>query len=153
LIPAGERFGLLTRIGMTESGSSRALMISWLLFLNSRGWFPPIFWQLHNANEAAARWNDSHWNKPHRWGRKVFEAPDVEPVFPEKRQAIDYAETRACFRSGEIRVLDVSGKLDRDHVDICFSLQAQIQACDRLERRQGVWHLTGEHEIKTPKPL
>jgi hypothetical protein len=27
-------------------------------------------------------------------------------VFPEKRQAIDYAETRACFRSGEIRVLD-----------------------------------------------
>jgi len=43
--------------------------------------------------------------------------------------------------------------IDRDHVDICFSLQAQIQACDRLERRQGVWHLTGEHEIKTPKPL
>ena len=35
---------------------------------------------------------------------KVFEAPGVEPVFPEKRQAIDYAETRACFRAGEIRV-------------------------------------------------
>ena len=44
--------------------------------------------------------------KPHRWGWKVFEAPDVEPVVAEKRQAIDYAETRACFRSGEIRVLD-----------------------------------------------
>ena len=25
---------------------------------------------------------------------EVFEAPGVEPVFPEKRQAIDYAETR-----------------------------------------------------------
>ena len=37
----------------------------------------------------------------------------VEPVFPEKRQAIDYAETRACFRSGEIRVLDASGNIER----------------------------------------
>jgi hypothetical protein len=34
-------------------------------------------------------------------------------VFPEKRPAIDYAETRACFRSGEIRVVDASGKLER----------------------------------------
>jgi hypothetical protein len=51
--------------------------------------------------------------KPHAWGWKVFEAPGVEPVFPEKRQAIDYAETRACFRCGEIRVLNPSGKLER----------------------------------------
>jgi len=51
--------------------------------------------------------------KPHRWGWKVFEAPDVEPVVAEKRQAIDYAETRACFRSGEIRVLDSSGNIER----------------------------------------
>jgi hypothetical protein len=50
---------------------------------------------------------------PHKWGWKVFEAPGVEPVFLEKRQAIDYAETRACFRSGEIRILDASGKLER----------------------------------------
>jgi hypothetical protein len=34
-------------------------------------------------------------------------------VFREKDQATDYAETRACFRSGEIRVLDASGKLER----------------------------------------
>jgi hypothetical protein len=27
-----------------------------------------------------------------RWGWKVFETPGVEPVFPEKRQAISYAE-------------------------------------------------------------
>jgi hypothetical protein len=51
--------------------------------------------------------------KPHRWGCKVFEAPGVEPVFLKKRQAIDYAETRACFRQGEIRVLDSTGKLER----------------------------------------
>ena len=51
--------------------------------------------------------------RPHSWGWKVFEAPGVEPVFPQKRQAIDYAETRACFRIGEIRVLDATGKLER----------------------------------------
>jgi hypothetical protein len=39
-----------------------------------------------------------------RW--KAFEAPGVEPVFFDQEQAIDYAENRACFRSGEIRVLD-----------------------------------------------
>ena len=51
--------------------------------------------------------------KPHPWGWKVFEAPGVEPVFPQKDQAIGYAETRACFRSGEIRVLDSSGNIER----------------------------------------
>jgi hypothetical protein len=50
--------------------------------------------------------------KPHRWGWKVFEAPGVEPVFPEKRQAIDYAEERAWFRSGELRILDSSGNVE-----------------------------------------
>jgi hypothetical protein len=51
--------------------------------------------------------------RPHRWGWKVFEALGVEPVFPEKDQAISYAETRACFRSGEIRLLDSSGNVER----------------------------------------
>ena len=44
--------------------------------------------------------------RPHVWGWKVFEAPSVEPLFPEKDQAIDYAQNRACFRSGEIRIFD-----------------------------------------------
>ena len=44
--------------------------------------------------------------KPHRWGWKVFECPGVEPEFPKKDLAIDYAQNRACFRSGEIRVLN-----------------------------------------------
>ena len=51
--------------------------------------------------------------KPHRWGWKAFEAPGVEPVFPKKDQAIDYAQNRACFRSGEIRILDASGNVER----------------------------------------
>jgi hypothetical protein len=44
--------------------------------------------------------------KPHRLGWKVFEAPGVEPVFLDKDQAINYAQIRASFRSGEIRVLE-----------------------------------------------
>jgi hypothetical protein len=51
--------------------------------------------------------------KPHRWGWKVFEAPGVEPVFLTKDRAINYAENRASFRSGEIRVFDSSGDLER----------------------------------------
>ena len=50
--------------------------------------------------------------KPHRWGWEVFEAPGTEPVFPKKDQAINYAENRAWFRSGEIRILDSSGNLE-----------------------------------------
>ena len=51
--------------------------------------------------------------RPHRWGWKAFEASGVEPVFPKKDQAIDYAQNRACFRSGEILVLDSSGNVER----------------------------------------
>ena len=50
--------------------------------------------------------------RPHRWGWKAFESPGVEPVFPTKDSAIDYAQNRACFRSGEIRVLDSSGNVE-----------------------------------------
>jgi hypothetical protein len=50
---------------------------------------------------------------PHRWGWKAFEAPGVEPVFRKKDQAIDYAQSRACFRSGEIRILDSPGTVTR----------------------------------------
>jgi hypothetical protein len=47
--------------------------------------------------------------RPYRNGWKVFEAPGVEPVFPKKEQATNYAENRASFRSGEIRALDSAG--------------------------------------------
>jgi len=59
--------------------------------------------------------------RPHRWGWKAFEAQGVEPVFPEKDQAIDYAQNRACFRSGEVRVLDPA------------SLSAQLRLAKRIE--------------------
>jgi hypothetical protein len=51
--------------------------------------------------------------QPHRWGWKAFEAPGVEPVFPEKDHAIDYAQNRACFRSGQIQILDSTGNVER----------------------------------------
>ena len=51
--------------------------------------------------------------RPFRNGWKCFEAPSVEPVFPEKNDAISYAQTRAGFRSGEIRILDSRGAVER----------------------------------------
>jgi hypothetical protein len=51
--------------------------------------------------------------RPHRNGWKCFEAPGVEPVFLNQEDAIDYATGRACFRSGEIRILDLSGAVTR----------------------------------------
>ncbi len=33
----------------------------------------------------------------------------MQPVLLTQYQAIDYASGRACFRSGEIRILDSSG--------------------------------------------
>ena len=42
-----------------------------------------------------------------------FEELGVEPVFLDQAQATDYAIGRACFRSGEIRVLDSTGKIER----------------------------------------
>jgi hypothetical protein len=42
-----------------------------------------------------------------------IEAPGGEPVFPEKDQAINYAQNRAWFRSGEIYVFDSSGNVER----------------------------------------
>jgi len=51
--------------------------------------------------------------RPFRNGWKCFEAPGVEPVFLDQAQAIYYATGRACFRSGEIRIVDESGSVQR----------------------------------------
>ena len=51
--------------------------------------------------------------RPFRNGWQVYEAPGVQPVFLSREQAIDYATCRACFRSGEIRILDATGRLER----------------------------------------
>ena len=51
--------------------------------------------------------------RPFRHGWKCFEAPGIEPVFLDQAQAVDYATSRACFRSGEIRVMDRDVALER----------------------------------------
>ena len=51
--------------------------------------------------------------RPFRNGWSVFEAPGVEPVFLNQEDAISYAEGRACFRCGEIRIVDPSGAVKR----------------------------------------
>jgi hypothetical protein len=45
--------------------------------------------------------------------KRVFESVGVQPVFLTKEEAIDYATCRACFRAGEIRVLDSRGAIER----------------------------------------
>jgi hypothetical protein len=50
---------------------------------------------------------------PYKWGWRAFEAPGVEPVFLTKDDAIGYAQTRVRFRTGEIRVLDSTGNVER----------------------------------------
>jgi hypothetical protein len=51
--------------------------------------------------------------RPYRNGWQVYEAPGVERVFLEKDQAIRHAENRTSFRSGEIRILDSTGEIER----------------------------------------
>jgi hypothetical protein len=53
---------------------------------------------------------------------EVFEAPGVEPVFPEKRQAINYAENRASFRSGEIRIFNSTGQTANSDANAAVNL-------------------------------
>jgi hypothetical protein len=51
--------------------------------------------------------------RPFGNGWQVHEAPGVQPVFLTKEQAISYPQNRACFRSGEIRILDSKGTVER----------------------------------------
>jgi hypothetical protein len=48
--------------------------------------------------------------RPHQNGWEAFEAAGVQPYFPEKRQAIDYATERMNFRTGEVRIYSSDGK-------------------------------------------
>jgi hypothetical protein len=44
---------------------------------------------------------------------KLAVSNSIRRTSSEKDQAIDYAHNRACFRSGQIRVLDSSGNVER----------------------------------------
>jgi hypothetical protein len=39
--------------------------------------------------------------------------PDVEPIFPNKEHALLYATGRKRSRSGEIRILDANGSIEK----------------------------------------
>jgi hypothetical protein len=51
--------------------------------------------------------------RPFRNGWQVYDGAGVPPVFLSQDQAIDYAQGRACFRSGQIRVYGLSGDVER----------------------------------------
>jgi hypothetical protein len=51
--------------------------------------------------------------KPRKPGWCVFESHGVEPVFLQKDQAIGYAEPCARLRTGEIRIFDSIGNVER----------------------------------------
>ena len=51
--------------------------------------------------------------RPFRKGWQVYESAGVQPVFLNQQDAIDYATGRACFRTGEIRILDSNGAVER----------------------------------------
>jgi hypothetical protein len=51
--------------------------------------------------------------RPFRNGWQVYESAGVQPVFLNQQDAIDYATGRACFRTGEIRILDSNGAVER----------------------------------------
>src|SRR5260370_28555383 len=86
--------------------------------------------------------------KPHRWGWKVLEAPGVEPVCSEKDQAINYAEGRACFRAGEVRILDSRGILNRPFRSASLNemmrstLPLESEILKMLFRFYSTWKLT-----------
>ena len=77
--------------------------------------------------------------KPHRWGWKAFESPGVEPVFPKKDQAIDYARNRACFRLKSAVLKQRSSKgiwmpimSGRFAMPFKYQKQTDDASCDRL---------------------
>jgi len=51
--------------------------------------------------------------RPFRNGWQVFEAPGVQPVFLAQQDAINFATSRVCFRSGEIRLLKSNCEVER----------------------------------------
>jgi hypothetical protein len=50
--------------------------------------------------------NDNHRNQTIPKRLAGYESVVMQPVFLGQEQAIDYAKGRACFGSGEIRVLN-----------------------------------------------
>jgi len=74
--------------------------------------------------------------KPHRNGWKVFEGPGVELVFLKNNQALNYAEGRASFRSGEIRIINSTGEVERTIPN--SPKRIEVVTADDAERFSGL---------------
>jgi hypothetical protein len=75
---------------------------------------------------------------------RCFEAPGVEPVFLDQERAIDYATGRACFGSGEIRILKPSGAVAR-----IIPLVRRIEDCDAIIRvYDAAGNVIETHELR-----
>jgi len=53
--------------------------------------------------------------RPHHNGWKIFEAPGVEPVFPQKDDAIGYTNFFSRSHHAVIRVYDEAGNVIETH--------------------------------------
>jgi hypothetical protein len=62
--------------------------------------------------------------RPHAWGWKVFEASGVVPVFPQKDQAVDYVENRACAKSRRRDAADREQMAGTNHNAATITLRA-----------------------------
>lgn len=50
--------------------------------------------------------------RPYRSGRQCFEAPDVQPYYEKRDDALTYAHCRTAMRRGDIRVFDSAGQIE-----------------------------------------
>jgi len=113
-IPKDERCGLLTHIAITAKGFVARADEKLTAFLElARNISIHLLTKDAEHPWALAASNDTSRDQTAPMGLEVFETPGVEPVFLEREQAIDYATCRTCFRSGEIRVLDSTGGVER----------------------------------------
>ena len=71
------------------------------------------FWNLLARTKEPMTTSKPSENETARIIGKLLKLRALSLCFREKDQAIDYAQNRACFCSGEIRVLDSTGKLER----------------------------------------
>jgi len=72
-------------------------------------------------------------------------APGIEPVFPEEHQAIKLRGRSGVLRSGEIRIFDSSGNVERS---IPFS-EADRKLWRRDSRFRWSWRRDQTHERKS----
>ena len=69
----------------------------------------------------------------------------MQPVFLSQEQAIDYATGRACFRSGEIRILDSNGTVERIIAPVHIILSLPCVERKSTIRRVNYWNIIADN--------